>query len=247
MEQPERWVAAALASWHNTNPDKFPGGPSWRERNDWRTPAEISLAAQLNTLEDELRQTVETIQGKKLEIIKRQQEEFTKVNEAERRLITAQGDDLVEAVQASLEEIGFAVQNVDREIADKGDRREDLRIRDPGNPDWVVIAEVRGYKRGAQLNDLLRIARLVTRFVSETGKKPSASWYIVNHNFGQDPAIRPDPLVSNPSEVRTFAEDGGLVIDSRYLFRVTMDVRSGLVDPAAARAKLITSTGTLNI
>jgi hypothetical protein len=170
VEHPALWAAAALADWHNADPNKFPGTPSWQESDDWGTPVESGLRAEMQALEDELRRAVENIEGKKLEVATRQQEEFIKVNKGERRLVTAQGDQLVDAVQAALEEIGFTVTNVDQEIASEGDRREDLRVQDPDNPDWIAIVEVRGYKRGAQLNDLLRIARFVIRFAAEAGK-----------------------------------------------------------------------------
>src|SRR5258708_5164188 len=247
IEHPARWAAAALADWHNADPDKFPGGPSWQEIDEWATPAELKLRARMKALQEELDKFVQDMEQEKLEVLRQQEEEFVRANNSDRRLITGQGDDLVDEVQAALEEVGFIVTNVDREIAGEGDRREDLRVKDPGNPDWVAIAEVRGYKRGAQLNDLLRIGRFVARYVEETGKLPSASWYVVNHSFNQDPAIRPSPLASNNSEVRTFADGEGLIIDSRFLFRIRMEVRSGSVEPQQARARFISSTGVLSL
>ena len=247
IEHPARWAAAALADWHNADPDKFPGGPSWQEREEWATPAELKLQARVKSLQEEFDKFAKDMEQKKLEVAIQQEEEFVRANNSDRRLITAQGDDLVDEVQAALEELGFIVTNVDREIAGEGDRREDLRVNDPDNLDWVAIVEVRGYRRGAQLNDLLRIGRFVARYAEETGKIPVASWYVVNHNLSQDPAVRPSPLVSNPSEVKTFADGGGLIIDSRFLFRIRMQVRSGGVESQQARARFISSTGMLDV
>jgi hypothetical protein len=246
IDDPARWVAAALADWRDADRDKFPSGPSWRESEAWATPAELKFRERATALQEELDKFIHDIEQRQAEIIREQEEAFVRANNGDRRLITAQGDDLVDEVQAALEEIGFIVTNVDRDIASEGDRREDLRVQDPDNLDWVAIVEVRGYKRGAQLTDLLRIGRFVARYVEETGKIPAASWYVVNHNLSQDPAVRPSPLASNPSEVSTFADGGGLIIDSRFLFRMRMKVQSGSIEPQLARAVFSSSTGILS-
>jgi hypothetical protein len=44
-------------------------------------------------------------------------------------MLNARGHDLVTAVQAVFEDLGFKVQNMDL-IREEGDHREDLRIRD---------------------------------------------------------------------------------------------------------------------
>ncbi len=201
----------------------------------------------MKALQVELDEFVADMGQKKLQVLRELEEESRRANDSDRRLLTAQGDDLVEEVQACLEELGFIVVNVDREITSEGDRLEDLRVKDPDNSDWIALAEVRGYRRGAQLNDLLRIGRFVARYVGETGKMPTASWYIVNHTLAQDPATRPSPLAGNPNEVDTFADGGGLIVDSRFLFRIRMDVRSGRVQPRQARDRLIASTGVLSL
>jgi hypothetical protein len=60
---------------------------------------------------------------------------------------------------------------------------------------------------------------------------------------GQDPSTRPIPLASNPNELQTFAEDGGLVIDTSELFRLVMNVRRGLIDQDAARQEIREARG----
>jgi hypothetical protein len=117
---------------------------------------------------------------------------------------------------------------------------------DPDSPDWLALVEVRGYLRGAQAKDLLRIERFVQRYQRENrGEAPSARWYIVNQFLGTDPSARPDPLASNPEEVAIFAEAGGLVIDTRTLFGAVQQVRAGHVEGGDARAQLLAATGVL--
>jgi hypothetical protein len=205
------------------------------------------VRAKAQELQEDIDRFIRDMDQKKLELATKEEAEFVRANRHERGLLTAQGDDLVDAVRACLEEIGFHVVNVDQEIATKGDRREDLRISDHDRPDWVAIAEVRGYKRGAQLNDLLRISRFVARYVQEAGRMPDASWYIVNHNMDQDPSIRPTPLASNPTEVTTFVDGNGLIIDTRFLFKKLMEVRSGLIESRDLRLALISGTGVIDV
>lgn len=123
-------------------------------------------------------------------------------------------------------------------VAVKRDMLEDLRVTDPDEPGWIALAKVRGYKGGAHLRDLLRIGRFVTRFLRDTGDEPSRRWYIVNGFLEHDPSEREEPLHSNPSEVATFTDDGGAVIDTRVLFKLSQEVAGNRRDRASALASL---------
>jgi hypothetical protein len=165
-------------------------------------------------------------------------------DEGPRRLLTAHGDALVDAVEVALSNLGFEVENRDR-TATEGDRLEDLRIRDPSEPGWLSLAEVRGYKHGAQVNDLLRIGRFVTRYVRTGATEPSRRWYIVNAFSGIDPAQRERALQSNPDEVGTFTEDGGAVIETRVLYRLDQAMRRSTRRAAEIRSFLRSATGVV--
>jgi hypothetical protein len=245
VESPELWVAAALAEWSNADHNKFPSGPTWQDRPEWQTPAEAELASKISETAARYSMLLTELEQEQIALKADMERVAAEATATVRRLLTAQGDELVDEVHATLDELGFTVVNVDREIAGVGDRREDLRVSDTGRPEWIAIVEVRGYKRGAQLNDLMRINRFVTRYLQETGNLPDGAWYVVNHDFDQDPTVRPRPLASNPLEVETFAESNGLVIDTRFLFRLRMRVRRGEVQLEEARAQLTGITGVL--
>jgi len=163
IEAPERWVAAALADWTHLDAEKFPASPQWQDRQEWQTPAEIDLASKIQAMRDKYKAVLDELAQEELNLGAEMERMVAEANATARRLLTAQGDELVDEVQAAFEELGFTVRNVDKEIANPGDRREDLRITDPDRAAWIAIVEVRGYKRGAQVNDLLRISRFVTR------------------------------------------------------------------------------------
>jgi hypothetical protein len=241
--QEDRWSAAALANWAEVNPPAFPGRPDWQKRDEWSTLEEIGLRAKLTDLDDQLAEIQRQIFAQRTSLEVELQEQRVKADAGCRILLTGQGPELVVAVSDALKEIGFAIVDVDESLAKPGDKLEDLRVLDPDDGSWTSLVEVRGYSRGAALNDLLRIGRFESRYVQETGSLPSAVWYVVNQFLAIDPSARAQPLASSPNEVETFADNGGLVIDTRGLFRLVMSVRAGDLVPAEARAKLKETVG----
>lgn len=238
-----RWVAYALQEWSKQDPDRFPSSPYWSSQPQWQTPDEVELHQELTDLQEKRDAFLRELDEKETALKESIDDLSRSVNNRERRLLNAQGDDLVDAVQAALSELGFTVSNSDQDSAEKGDLLEDLQIRDAEFPNWVSLTEVRGYASGAKQNDLLRIGRFVERYIKSTGMDPSSRWYVVNHNIKQDPAARPIPLASSEAEVEIFAESGGLVLDTRDLFRLVMAVRTERYSRSLARKSLRDTVG----
>jgi hypothetical protein len=118
-----------------------------------------------------------------------------------RQVLTAQGDALLGTVQTMLEKLEFDVENRDAVVPAGTPRLEDLRVTSPqDDPNWVAIAEIRGYTGGAALNDLLRINRFKQNFRDEMGRYPDRSWYLVNQFIGRDPGSPPRVLEAHPVE-----------------------------------------------
>jgi hypothetical protein len=131
--------------------------------------------------------------------------------------------------------------------AKAGDRREDLRVATSDKPGWTALVEVRGYKRGAQVNDLQRIGRFRRRYLQETGRDSDRVWYIVNQFLKDDPAGRSAVFQFNEPDLATFAEDDGLVIDTVQLFSISRAVQLQEIDSALARNSLINATGRFEV
>lgn len=243
---PVPWVRCAYGVWSSAAPKLFPPRPDWRLRAEWQTPEElraVSRSLEAYRTFEVARATYETAALAATQAI----ETATRAADlGARRLLTAQGDDLRDAVAESLRELGFGVQVMD-DVAVRGDLLEDLRVTDPAEPGWTALAEVRGYKAGAQLHDLLRIGRFVTRYLRATGDEPSRRWYLVNGFLDRDPSEREEPLRSNPSEVATFADDRGSVIDTRVLFELGQEVLGGRRDRSSARAWLRQVVGVASL
>jgi hypothetical protein len=243
LGQEDRWVAAALADWATINLEAFPGRPDWQERDEWSAPEELTLRTRLADLADRLAAVESQISTERSVVESELQEARHRVDQDDRILVTGQGSELVAAVASAFIELGFEVIDVDDEVTKPGDRLEDLRVRDGEDGAWTALAEVRGYGRGAQLNDLIRIGRFESRYVQETGSLPSALWHVVNHFVGSDPSTRPQPLAASPMEVQTFAESNGAVIDTRTLFQLVMKVRRGELSAEESRASLKAARG----
>jgi hypothetical protein len=230
-------VKAALGEWAKRDPKIFPLA-NWVNQSQWRTPAENRAATQL-----------EKLQAKRVALLRRldtrQQNLEAELAEArrsaeihERLLLTQQGDRLVSVVAECFSDLGFGVKNMDNEYP-AGDRLEDLQLTAPEALDWTALVEVRGYRRGAQLNDLLRFSRFRSRFVARHGREPGAQWYVANQFLEHDPTTRPPILQGNDTELRTFGEDGGVAIDTADLFRLWMTVKDGRLTSEEARLRLI--------
>lgn len=245
VSDPVPWVAAALAEWQEVDPERFPVSPGWEHGAAWTTAAEdraLQAVEEARFRHEHLLQEAEKAIGEAEAALAEARAEG---DAGRRRLLVAQGGDLVAAVVQALELLGFEVQDMD-ELWPTGDKREDLRVRDPGRSGWEAIVEVRGYTKGAQLNDLMRIsARFAPRYSQDEGRFPHGAWYVVNHFITQEPTNRPGVLASNAAEVAEFANGmaPGLVINTVDLFKLCQDVERGAVTATDARRALVGSTG----
>lgn len=239
--EPVAWVRAALIEWHRHDPIRFPIDLSWRSDHRWLTVEELRVRDEIQKLDAETQRVLSDLQQQRRELEAKLSEAQERADSGSRRLLTAKGVPLVEAVAHSLRSMGFDVEDRD-EQADRGDNLEDLLVRDPGEPGWEALVEVRGYNRGARASDLQRIGRFVLRRVQEGQGEPTGRWYIVNQFVGQDPATRQRPI-PNDADVKTFSDDRGLIIDTAEFYRLSRDVQLGVTTLTYARSTLREQTG----
>jgi hypothetical protein len=242
------WLLAALRHWRTREPDRFVRLPGlgWEREDSWLTAEEAPI-----------KQALDDLQAERTNFLANYEEDLARLETelaaargvgatGARRLLTADSDELVAEVRTTLELMGFVVYDVDADVAAKGEKVEDLRVEDPEQPGWIALAEVKSYGGGAKVNDLLKIAgRFVVRFAAETGRSPDGTWFIANTFRGADPSMRPPMLASDEAVLTTFAEGGGLVIDTANLFRLRRQVELGHLGHAEARRILRKSTGRL--
>jgi len=215
------WVELLCQQWAETDRERFPNFGNWLKMPEWMMPSEIALAEEFERLEArrlEINREIDT----QLATINQQQVAATlSANLGRRRLITAQGAELVEEVASVFQEFGFGVQVLDDEIDPALAKREDLRLTVTEDPDWEAIVEVRGYARASgQTNDFQRLARFATLYLKEKSREPDKRILVVNGEIEvTHPSRRHEPFSAAAEDVEVFAEDNGVIIWSLDLFR----------------------------
>ncbi|MFG1999735.1 hypothetical protein ACGFNU_11370 [Spirillospora sp. NPDC048911] len=240
------WARAAFAEWHRIAPDRFPGIPDWSRESRWMTPEEQSIQQDLDRLTREREVALLRFATTEDRLRQQLQEKREQVDSYERALLTTQSNNLEEAVGKVLRELGFDVENAD-ESASPGDNLEDLHIRDTDHPDWIAIAEVKGYSKGAKTEAITQFIRFGMRYQERTKRTPNAFWYIVNQFMARDPSTRPLALNGKDEDVAAFASAGGLVIDTITLFDLVIRVREDRITAAGARDPLRNATGRFTL
>ena len=185
---------------------------------------------------------IEKLNLRELELRSAQSTASAVVDRGIRQLLTGQSESLVQATIDALRQLEFDIEDIDEQLPTDSEG-EDLRLRDPHDPSWTNITEVRGYAAAAKHNDLQRLAQFAELFSNRTGSSPTSRWYIVNQFLNTDPDLRRAPLEDSQENVELFAKIGGLVLDTRELFQLVRAVDAGRVAPAEARRLLRSSTG----
>lgn len=215
------WVELLVTEWAQSNKDTFPSFGDWIDSPEWMVAEEEQILSQIQTLEQKKQESVIKIDNEIGELTSALATARANANKGQRRLITAQGDELVAEVAKTLEDIGFSVTPVDQ-LVGKKPKREDLRLRHvgKGGEEWNAIVEVRGYARsGGTTGDLLRLNRFADLYKEETGQAPDKRIYIVNGELELLPSQRQEPLASATEDLQIFSESGGILIRSIDLFR----------------------------
>lgn len=107
----------------------------------------------------------------------------------------------------------------------------------------MALVEVKGFEKGASPKGATQLAsRPLVAFVTAEGRAPDALWYVSNHDLATDPDERPVGLAGD-SAIDLLEGHGGAFIDTRDLLRAHLDVLAGVLDPADARALLVSARG----
>lgn len=243
---PELWLAAALEQWSQTYPKRFPSAAPWRHQSRWMAAEERGVADRQEALSADWAAQTARFRSQEQALAADAEVARGRAETGPRRLLTSQSEELVSAVVDALSTIGFDVEDVDR-LRESGGlaKVEDLQITSPESRELRTIIEVKGLIGWARQNDIHQLARHSAKFATRHGNLPDRQWYVVNQFMRDDPRSRETALASAPEAVSTFAEDGGLVIDTRELFAMSQDVHSGTLAAEAARKLLMDGRGVL--
>jgi len=170
-------------------------------------------------------------------------------------LLTASGDDLVQAVISALKTMGFAdVRDVDanaKAAGDTGPRREDVRIMDAAVP---VLVEVKGINGTPKEASALQVAKYLAPRMREWDRNDIHGLAIINHQRHL-PALDREHEHVFQADVLSNAEDQGFGLLTTWdLFRLVRGcivhgwshedvagllVTSGRIDPIPAHYDLV--------
>lgn len=215
------WVEILCNLWAESDRKRFPNFGNWQKMPEWMTRQEISLAEEIEKVEVQKEEANRGFALKLAELSAEQISLAESSNKGLRKLITAQGRELVDEVASVFEEFGFGVKILDDDIDPDKSKFEDLRLTIPGENNWEAIVEVRGYSRSSgQTQDFQRLGRFATKFFKEKGKLPEKRILVVNGEIEIiNPSNRQLPYSAAKDDLEVFAEDDGLVIWSLDLFR----------------------------
>lgn len=238
-QNPAQWLRLFLNLVGAIDPGSVPPEIEWKTSAQWSPPEVSGVVEDLQRLRQEHQEAIRMFHDRE-QALKDQLEDATKRADAgPGRLLAADGDELTDAVLCALQDLGFVVRDMDDHHDEKtGAKLEDLRVDDPSAPDWHCLAEVKGYTKGAKVNDVSQITgRPVAAYTKETGDFPSSVWHIVNAWRGTPPSTRV-VAIPNDDDLKPLTDAGGALIDTRDLFEAWRDIRAGKVDAGAVRASL---------
>jgi hypothetical protein len=224
LEQLETWFDVASTEWHTRDRQTFPNVTTWQTNSEWETAAERTAHEKLAALDDGFANLRADYESARVAAVQELDQANTSALLGPKALLTAQDQQLQDAVLVALTQLGFEVEDMDHTWSDR-ERREDFRISDADAPGWLVIADATGVAKGAPGSKIATVLGYLTKYVLEV--KPSelpGIWIIVNRLFHRDPMTRGD--IYRADDLAVLTSQNGLAIDSAALFLLTQAVES---------------------
>ena len=184
------WFRAFLCDLHEADPVRVPHAPPrLSQPSDWYTPEERVLATRKSHVESEVQRLNNELNELQAELA----DEGQRADNGIRRVLWADGDELVGAVGEIFSDLGFKVRDMDAELVQGKPKREDLRLTLPSMASWQAIVEVKGYMSGTRTNDSRQIREHRDSYNTEEGRVPDITIWLSNPYRTTDPSARPAP------------------------------------------------------
>ena len=165
------------------SPDLFPFDEKhvWLQSSIYELPHVIDLRNEIIETEEETKRKIQSIEDK----IARERENYGFMHE----LITSSGDDLVNAVIASLKKLGFQkIKKGDEEQKiRKKTNREDIQIADKSP---LILIEVKGMSGIPSEADALQVSKYLAPRMKQLKRTDIKGLFVVNHERNIPPLSR---------------------------------------------------------
>ena len=156
------------------------------------------------------------------------------------KLITATGDDLVQAMIVYLKWLGF--ENViDKDTTAEAVLEEDIQVDLGGNR--LLIIEVKGIYRTSQDSECSQIDKIRYRRLKQDRNREIYALYIVNHQRSIEPIARQNPPFTKEQMEDAVSCDRGM-LTTWQLFKIYQAVELGAISKVHVRNSLI-QTGVI--
>lgn len=156
------------------------------------------------------------------------------------KLITATGDDLVQAMIVYLKWLGF--ENViDKDTTAEAVLEEDIQVDLGGNR--LLIIEIKGIYRTSQDSECSQIDKIRYRRLKQDRNREIYALYIVNHQRGIEPVARQNPPFTKEQMEDAVSCDRGMMT-TWQLFKIYQAVELGAISKVHVRNSLI-QTGVI--
>ncbi len=185
------WFHTFLTDVHENDPVRVPHPPPrLGHPADWYTPQEKGLAGRITATTDRIGRLKREREQLRADLVTAGEQADMGI----RRVLWADGEELVAGVTEILTSLGFRVRDMDSELAPGSPKGEDLRLTLDGPGEWEALVEVKGYTRGTKTNDARQIRAHRELYIQETGRLPDLTLWIANpHRLVPDPSLRPAP------------------------------------------------------
>lgn len=227
------WFHAFLTDINTCDKSSVPYPPPRLSRpQDWYTPEEKHLAYRMK----DTKARIAKLEADRSQLECELQSATQNADTEARRVLWADGNDLVEGIKEILTRFDFNVEDMDAALGPKDAKREDLRLTLDNSPGWEAIVEVKGYRKGTKASDARQIRQHRDDYMREKGRVPDLTLWIANPFRQRDPSHRQPP----DREVVTAAENvGALYVSVPDLYKLWILVAEGSVEPSDAARRLV--------
>ncbi|TDP58324.1 hypothetical protein [Flavobacterium dankookense] len=211
-------------------PELFPFSTTfnWKESEDYWLPNHKSLLEEKVKLEKEY---AEKINIKDSEIVKNKEQYLYLHN-----LLTATGDDLVEALVKYFKWLGFTkINKVDEDKTDLKILEEDIQIQ---LSNGILIIECKGIGGTSTDSDCSQISKIKHRRCKERGKFDVYALYIVNHQRYLPPLTRQNPPFTE-NQIQDAQNDERGLLTTWQLFNAYYEIEDGIITKEEVRNSLL--------